>query len=139
MQTTTPIIPITPLYEAIYVSTMAPGLPISSVADISVKARIANQLKEITGLLIFDGMRFCQQIEGTQKQVLALLEKIQRDPRHTNVEIIHHGALASRRFKGFSLGYTTADDPELLERLEKLDGPAAVSAFLALLSEVDYG
>jgi Sensors of blue-light using FAD len=126
------------LYEAIYVSTIAPGLAISSVADIAGKSRIANQQQGITGLLIFDGMRYCQQLEGPQKQVLKLMEKIRHDQRHVNVEIIHHGELASRRFKSFCLGYTTVADPEVLERLEKLDGQAAVSAFLALLSQVDY-
>jgi hypothetical protein len=136
MQTSTPT--SAKLYEAIYVSTIAPELPISSVADIAGKARIANQIKGITGLLIFDGMRYCQQLEGSQKQVLSLMEKIRHDPRHINVEIVHHGELASRRFKSFSLGYTTVADPEELERLEKLDGQAAVNAFLSLLSHVDY-
>lgn len=126
------------LYEAIYVSTIAPGLAIRSVAEIAGKARIANQLKGITGLLIFDGMCFCQQLEGSQKQVLSLMEKIRHDPRHINVEIVHHGELASRRFKSFSLGYTTAEDPEALERLAQLDAQAAVSAFMELLSQVDY-
>jgi Sensors of blue-light using FAD len=144
MQNSTPLSALTStlinaqLYEAIYVSTIAPGLPISSVADIAGKSRIANQINEITGLLIFDGMRYCQQLEGAPKQVLKLMEKIRHDPRHVNVEIIHHGELASRRFKSFSLGYTTVEDPEVLERLEKLDGQAAITAFLALLSQVDY-
>ena len=128
----------TQLYEVIYVSTPAPGRPISSVADIAGKARIANPLRGITGLLIFDGMRFCHQLEGTQKQVLNLMEKIRHDPRHINLEIIHHGNLARPRFKSFSLGYTMVEDPDVLERLEKLDGQAAVSAFLSLLSQVDY-
>jgi Sensors of blue-light using FAD len=136
MQTSTPT--STQLYEAIYVSTIAPELAIRSVADIAGKARIANQIKGITGLLIFDGMRYCQQLEGSQKQVLSLMEKIRHDPRHINVEILHHGELADRRFKSFSLGYTTVADPEVLERLEKLDGQAAIQAFLALLSHVDY-
>ena len=61
MQTSTPT--SAQLYEAIYVSTIAPELAISSVADIAGKARIANQIKEITGLLIFDGMRYCQQCQ----------------------------------------------------------------------------
>jgi hypothetical protein len=140
MQTSTPTSAptSTQLYEAIYVSTIAPGVAISSVADIAGKSRIANQRHGITGLLIFDGMRYCQQLEGPQKQVLNLMEKIRHDPRHINVEIIHHGELASRRFKSFSLGYTTVEDPEVLERLENLDGQAAVNAFLALLSHVDY-
>lgn len=128
----------TQLHEVIYVSTIAPETPLSSVADIAGRARIANQIKGITGLLIFDGMRYCQQLEGPQKQVLNLMEKIRHDPRHMNVEIIHHGELASRRFKSFSLGYTTVEDPEVLERLEKLDGEAAISAFMALLLQVDY-
>jgi Sensors of blue-light using FAD len=136
MQTSTPI--SAQLYEAMYVSTIAPGLAISSVSDIAGKSRIANQRQGITGLLIFDGMRYCQQLEGPQKLVLNLMEKIRHDPRHVNVEIIHHGELASRRFKSFSLGYTTVADPEELERLEKLDGQAAVDAFLSLLSHVDY-
>ena len=135
MLTSTPI--SAQLYEAVYVSTLAPGRPISSVGDIAGKSRISNQSQGITGLLIFDGMRFCQQLEGMKKQVLALVEKIRHDPRHVNVKIVHHGELASRRFNGFRLGYTSVVDPEVLERLEKLEGLAAVSAFVALLSQVD--
>ena len=125
------------LYETIYVSTLAPGRPVSSVGDIASQARARNPQQGITGLLIFDGMRFCQQLEGVKQQVLGLMEKIRLDPRHTNVEIVYRGELVSRRFKSFSLGYTNAEDPEALERLEKLQGFAAVSAFLALLSQVD--
>lgn len=135
MQTST--LTSAPLYETIYVSTLAPGQPISSVGDIAGKARVSNPIQGITGLLIFDGMRFCQQLEGVKQQVLGLMEKIRLDPRHTNVEIVHYGELANRRFKKFSLGYTTVEDPEVLERLEKLQGLAALSAFLALLSQVD--
>ena len=135
MQTSTPV--IGQLYEAIYVSTLAPGRPVSSVGNIAGKARVSNPIRGITGLLIFDGMRFCQQLEGMEQQVLALLEKVRHDPRHTNVQIVHHDELASRRFNNFSLGYTTVEDPQVLERLEKLRGLAAVNAFVALLSKVD--
>ena len=135
MQTSTPV--TGQLYEAIYVSTLAPGRPVSSVGNIAGKARVSNPIRGITGLLIFDGMRFCQQLEGMEQQVLALLEKVRHDPRHTNVQIVHHDELASRRFNNFSLGYTTVEDPQVLERLEKLRGLAAVNAFVALLSKVD--
>ena len=116
---------------------MAPDAPISIVADIAPKARIANQAREITGLLVFDGMRFCQQLEGRPKEVMALTERIRQDPRHTNVEILHHGPLAERRFRRFSLGYSSVEEIELLERLEQLDGQAAIDAFVALLPSLD--
>lgn len=107
------------------------------VADIVNKARHFNEANGITGLLVFDGMRFCQQLEGTQKQVLALLERIREDPRYTHVEVVHHGQLAQRRFRNFSLAYTTTDDETALAELEKLDAQVAVDAFVALLGTLD--
>ena len=129
--------PTASLHEVLYVSTMAPAAPISIVADIAPKARVANKAKEITGLLIFDGMRFCQQLEGGRREVLALTERIRQDPRHTNVEILHHGPLAERRFRRFSLGYASIDEIDELARMEQLGGKIAVNAFLALLPGLD--
>ena len=127
----------TKLYEALYVSTIAPGTPISAVGEIASKARIFNTTHDITGLLIFDGMRFCQQLEGRQKDVLALIERISSDPRHTAVTIFHHGSLAERRFKSFALAFTNVDDIEALGRLEQLDGQPGVDAFMALLATLE--
>lgn len=127
----------TRLYEILYVSTLAPEAPLSVVADIAAKARQANAERDITGLLIFDGMRFCQQLEGGQKQVLALLERIRQDTRHINMQILHHGELAARRFRRFSLGYCTVEDDDVLERVEQMDGQVALDAFVGLLSRLD--
>ena len=127
----------TRLYEILYVSTLAPEAPLSAVADIAAKARQANAERDITGLLIFDGMRFCQQLEGGQKQVLALVERIRQDTRHINMQILHHGELAARRFRRFSLGYCTVEDDDVLERMEHMDGQVALDAFVGLLSRLD--
>lgn len=126
-----------PLYEMLYVSTLAPDQNFTAVADIARRARVNNEAAQITGVLVFDGMRFCQQLEGTQKQVLALEQKIRRDPRHTDMEVLHHGPLAERRFLCFTLGYSLLDDSEVLARLENMDGQAAVNAFLALMPHFD--
>ena len=128
-------------YEILYVSTIAPDAPLSIVSDIAVKARMANTELDITGMLVFDGMRFCEQLEGSQKQVLSLLERIQNDTRHINVEVVHHGPLAERRFSRFSMGYSSLDDDtdDALSRIEKLDGQAAIEAFMGLLPTVYLG
>lgn len=125
------------LYEVLYVSTLAPGAPLSVVGSIAGTSRIKNQAKDLTGILIFDGMRFCQQIEGEQKEVMALLESIREDARHTAVEILHHGSIETRRFKNFSLAYAPIDDADPLDALEKLDGEAAVAAFLDLVATLE--
>lgn len=120
------------LYEVLYVSTLAPHQPINTVAEIAAKARHNNAQLDITGLLIFDGQRFCHQLEGTKKAVLKLTERIRDDPRHVHMEVVHHGVLAERRFRQFSLAFSTVEDEDALARLEQLDGQAALVAFEAV-------
>ena len=119
------------LYEVLYVSTLAPLHP-PTVAEIAARARHVNAELDVTGLLIFDGQRFCQQLEGPQKSVLKLIERIRNDPRHINVEVLHHGPLAGRRFQQFTLAFSTVEDLDALARMEQLDGEAALAAFEAV-------
>lgn len=125
------------LYEVLYVSTLAPEQPLSMVAEIAGRARQVNGELDITGLLIFDGQRFCQQLEGPKKVVLKLIERIRNDPRHVNVEVLHHGPLAGRRFQNFSLAFSTVEDVDALARLEQLDGDAALAAFNTVCNELE--
>ena len=124
------------LYEVLYVSTLAPDQPLSVVAEIAARARLVNVQLDITGLLVFDGQRFCQQLEGPQKAVLKLIERIRNDPRHINVEIVHNGPLAGRRFQQFSLAFSTVEDEDALARMEQLDGDAAIAAFETVRGEL---
>ncbi|WP_395057401.1 BLUF domain-containing protein [Polaromonas sp.] len=125
------------LHEVLYVSTLSPDSPVKVVSQIAAKARTANEAAGVTGLLVFDGLRFCQQIEGPRKAVLALTERIRDDPRHVNIEILHHGPLAERRFRRFSLGYAAGDDVDVLARMEEAGPEQAMAQFLALLPSVD--
>ncbi|MEO6319797.1 MAG: BLUF domain-containing protein [Polaromonas sp.] len=127
----------TDIQEIIYVSTLAADAPIRAVADIAAKSRTTNRRLDITGLLVFDGMHFCQQLEGGAQELAGLMARIREDPRHTQVAVLHHGPLDKRRFWSFSLGYTSAEDVEALERMRQLQGQAAVDAFVALLSSLD--
>lgn len=127
----------TDIQEIIYVSTLAADEPLRAVADIAAKSRTANRRLDITGLLMFDGMNFCQQLEGGAQALAELMRRIHEDPRHTQVTVVHQGPLDKRRFWNFSLGYTSAEDIEALERLRQLQGQSAVDAFMALISELD--
>jgi hypothetical protein len=127
-----------PLHEIAYVSTLAPGMPVSVVGDIARKARIYNTEQNVTGLMIFDGIRFCQQLEGEQRQIMKLVEKISEDPRHANVQVFYHGPLAERRFKNFSLAFAEVETSDLAV-FEELDGQEALNALLALLPGLDLG
>ena len=64
------------------------------------------------------------------------IERIRNDPRHINVEVLHHGPLAGRRFQHFSLAFSTVEDVDALARMELLDGDAALAAFEAVRGEL---
>lgn len=127
----------TALHEVIYISTLAKAAPISVVGEVAGKSRSRNRDRDITGLLVFDGMRFCQQLEGDEAAVRALLATIEKDPRHGGLQVIHEGPLAGRRFQQFSLGYSPVDDEDVLARMETLRGPPALAEFLRLLQHVE--
>ena len=127
----------TEIYEMLYVSTMAPSAPVAVVSTIAMRSRVSNALRCITGMLIFDGIRFCQYLEGGKDDLIALFERISNDSRHAAVTLIHHGPLQERRFKKFSLAFATGDDFEALSRLEALKGPCGVTAFSELLPTLD--
>ena len=127
----------TEIYEMLYVSTIAPAACVSVVSTIAMRSRVSNALRSITGMLIFDGIRFCQYLEGSKDELIALYERISKDSRHAAVTMIHHGPLQERRFKKFSLAFATGDDFEALSRLQTLKGPCGVSAFSELLPTLD--
>ena len=125
------------IYEILYVSTMALTAPVSVVSSIATRSRVANVKRHITGLLIFDGERFCQQFEGSKSEVTALFERISCDTRHQNVILIHEGLLRERRFGNFSMAFANTDDFEALNRLQALKGTSALAAFSTLLQTLD--
>ena len=127
----------TEIYEMLYVSTMASSAPVSVVSTIAMRSRVSNALRCITGMLIFDGIRFCQYLEGGKDDLIALFERISDDSRHASVTLIHHGPLQERRFKKFSLAFASGDDFEALSRLESLKGQSGITAFSELLPTLD--
>lgn len=120
-----------PLHEFFFCSLLTPGASPSAVAAILSHARRANPGNGITGLLIFDGLHFLQQMEGPQPRVRWLMDRIATDPRHTGMRVIFEGPLAARRSTAFEMGYAEpSEDDALYERLVN-EGEAGLLRFLA--------
>lgn len=75
----------------------------TDLADIHQVARHLNALDGITGLLVFDGVRFLQIIEGASEAIDNLVERLRRDNRHTAFEIRDERFIAARSFPDWSL------------------------------------
>jgi hypothetical protein len=108
------------------------------LAAIHRTARELNALDGITGLLIFNGTHFLQILEGADKAVDDLVERLRRDPRHSGLEVRDERGIAERSFPEWSMElahvkstyFEARDDiaerlppgiaPEIRERLLKM-------------------
>lgn len=82
------------LYQLIYLSHLASDETASCVSNIVRMGRQRNPTLGVGGLLIFDGGRFCQYIEGDAGSVSALAEQIRVDRRHVNFRVLYQSHFA---------------------------------------------
>ena len=76
----------------------------AAIEAILAQSRQHNPPSGITGVLCYGGGIFLQAIEGGRTAVSALYGHIQRDPRHTDVELLHYEEITERRFGGWTMG-----------------------------------
>jgi hypothetical protein len=66
-------------------------------------ARHFNALNGVTGLLIFDGGRFLQIVEGPEDAVGELVERLRRDTRHSAFEVRDERHVSQRSFPDWAM------------------------------------
>jgi hypothetical protein len=116
------------VFELVYSSFLSPTSDIRNVADIVRRARNYNRDHGLTSLLIFDGERFCQHIEGDRDAVLLLAGKIAADRRHQQFAILHQDfAGQARRFNDWHLAYALDSRGDVMDSLCRARGPEVVA------------
>jgi len=71
---------------------------------ILAQSRSFNPGHGITGILCFGGGVFLQAIEGGRMAVNSLYSRIQKDPRHRDIVLLHYEEIDERRFGGWTMG-----------------------------------
>jgi hypothetical protein len=110
------------------------------LCDIHETARHLNALDGVTGLLIFDGARFLQIVEGSEEAVASLLERLRRDERHTSVEVRDERFVEARSFPDWSMELARlgagAADREIEAILPEQTAPAVRELALRMAGEM---
>ena len=113
-----------------------------AVESILEQARCFNPVNGITGVLCHGGGIYLQALEGGRTAVNRLYARIQQDPRHHEVVLLHYEEIAERRFGGWTMGLVNMSRVNtniLLKYAEKPElDPYSVSGkvSLALLEEL---
>ncbi|NCV38941.1 MAG: BLUF domain-containing protein [Betaproteobacteria bacterium] len=83
-----------------------------------------NSDHSITGLLLYDQGSFCQVLEGEKKDLKNLYKKIEKDPRHFNVNLISEKDIDIREFSAWSMRFINLDfyDRDKIKGYQKDNG-----------------
>jgi blue light- and temperature-responsive anti-repressor len=78
---------------------------IDEIHKILLSARVNNAREGISGALLFNEGLFAQVLEGPLKSVERIFEKIQQDPRHSDVIVLQCEPTPSRSFAAWSMAF----------------------------------
>jgi hypothetical protein len=93
------------MHRVVYVSRACPCVLSNGALEIATCAQDWNSAHEVTGLLLFDGERFLQAVEGPRQAVLPLMDRIGADRRHQLVQIVENRPVQSRLFPDWSMRF----------------------------------
>ena len=126
------------LRQLLYVSSSTPPQTRVALDPIYDSSRHNNALDGVTGLLLSDGYRFVQVLEGSPEAVDETMARIRQDPRHERIEVLSDKAVAAREFGQWSMadrrrGERADEFDERLRTLMRRASPEIQAAFLDLL------
>jgi hypothetical protein len=107
-----------PIYKLVYCSRneLRGSTPeiVRAVQQILESARRNNAKAGVTGALLFNAGLFAQALEGPAGDVERIFEKIQRDPRHSDVTVLQSGPAEARDFPEWSMAFAANTDGSAL-------------------------
>jgi uncharacterized membrane protein (DUF373 family) len=75
--------------------------------------REQNAGRGVTGMLLYGNATFLQVLEGEERVIDDLVERIRKDQRHTNLQILHRKTIERRQYSDWSMGFKRVSDREL--------------------------
>ena len=98
-----------------YLSQATPNFSSIDLLYLLEQCQTNNRKLGLTGLLIFGNGTFLQVIEGDDHIVDALMEKISKDRRHTNFQILATFPIEERHYSDWSMGFEKLTEQTIAE------------------------
>lgn len=100
------------LFHLGYVSIETGTLSAQDMIELLAVAHRVNGERDITGLLLHREKSFYQVLEGDEALVMQTFESIERDTRHTSIDVLFKGDIESREFPDWRMGFLNLDGVE---------------------------
>ena len=101
------------LFHLGYVSTETGDLGSSGMVGLLTEARRINTSRDITGLLLHRDRSFYQVLEGEEDVVRQTFDSIEKDERHTAIDVLFEGEVEEREFPDWQMGFLNLDGVDI--------------------------
>ncbi len=114
------------MIQVSYLSRATRDMSATDLLSLLMHAREKNQASGITGMLLYGNGTFLQVIEGDDAIIEGLVERLGRDSRHADVQILSRRVVPERQYSDWSMGFEQVSD-RALEAVEGLRGFGAAN------------
>ena len=101
------------LFHLGYVSTETGDLGSAGMVQLLTEARRINTSRDISGLLLHRDRSFYQVLEGAEDVVRQTFDSIEKDERHTAIDVLFEGEVDEREFPNWQMGFLNLDGVDI--------------------------
>ncbi|MHB9879588.1 BLUF domain-containing protein [Pacificimonas sp. ICDLI1SI03] len=109
--------------QLIYISTVRGSQSDNGLAQLLAVSRMNNRQDDVTGLLLYNGNRFLQVLEGSDLALTHTYERIATDERHRSLVLLSDREIDDREFGDWSMAFEQdsagADFADLAGQVER--------------------
>jgi hypothetical protein len=117
------------MHRVIYRSRVARQVRFADAEAIARAAAERNQRVQITGLLLYTPSYFLQVLEGEQGAIRKTMQRIARDVRHADIQVLDEREVAAREFGNWGMAARFLGTQS--DEIESLDGAGALELLRA--------
>jgi Sensors of blue-light using FAD len=122
------------IYTSLFCST-ARG---DAVPRIIRTSRLNNYQNGITGVLLFDGQRFCHYVEGDSRTALQAAKSVCVDTHNDDLVLLHEASkLSNRLFSDWRMGFPFDSNTDPLAEIIDAPSSEVLGRFLQVLPKFD--
>jgi hypothetical protein len=101
------------MIQVSYVSRTDEPMSGEQLLDLLLQCRSNNSALGVTGMLLYGNGTFLQAIEGEEDVIDDLKEKIWKDPRHADIQLLSRKEIEQRQYSDWSMGFEQVTDDQL--------------------------
>lgn len=125
-------------HQLLYISRLVAGVSYDVFSAICHVSRRRNAELGLAGVLLFDGHRFCQLLEGPAAALSRVRADIVADPRHEFMSVLIDRTLAGPpTVPGWQGGYCGPDELDLFPGPGRFGADETMALFRALIGRAD--